>query len=75
MVLAVEDFRAQHGLLHFGAIFLGLVLVNHAQRPRIYVYFNRSMRACVRHTALNGRAHLVLVSQPGKRACLADVNR
>src|ERR1035437_8214979 len=45
IVLAVEHFRALHRLLHFGAIFIGLVLVDHAQRPRIHVYFNCSMGA------------------------------
>jgi hypothetical protein len=59
IALAVEHFRAQHRLLHFGAIFLGRVLVDHAQRSRIHVYFNRSVRA----------------SQPGEYARLADVDR
>ena len=64
IVLAVEHFRAQHRLLHFGAIFLGLVLVDHAQRPRIHVYFNRSLRVRVRRTAPNRRAHFVPCPSP-----------
>jgi hypothetical protein len=38
-----EHFRAQLRLLAFSAVFLGTVLVHHAQLPCIHMYFNRRM--------------------------------
>src|SRR6185437_9507391 len=63
MPLAVEDFRTQHRLLHFGAIFFGGILVEHAQLGRIHDYFDLRTRADVRRSTLNRCAYFVLVSQ------------
>jgi len=74
MALAIEHFRPQHRLLHFGAILLWLVLPDHAQRPRIHVDFHCGMRARVRRTAVNRCAHFVLVPQPREYARLSHVD-
>ena len=75
MTLAIEDFRPEHRLLHFGALFFGSVLVDHAQCASIHVNFNRGPRACVRSAAVNWRAHFVLVSESREYAGLANVDR
>ena len=75
MLGAIEDFGAEHGGLHFGAIVVGGVGVHDAQVADVYVNFDGGMRAGVRRAAVDGRADFVFVPEAGEGAGLTDVDR
>jgi hypothetical protein len=74
VLVAIEDFGAEHGGLHFGAILVGGVGVDDAQVAGVYVNFDGGMRAGVCGAAVEGCADFVFVSEAGEGAGLADVD-